>query len=159
MRLFAGVAARDPERRTDRQALVAMAARVRAADPHVLVRDRIGLLVAGVEHPGTAQPGMTIGGDVDVTNAGEVCEIGGADQVLDALGALYRREGAAALRRLRGAFALAIWDEARAELVLAVDQLGIGRLYVAERPDAILFATRVGALVGPGGVAGEADPA
>jgi len=42
---------------------------------------------------------------------------------------LYRREGVAMLRRLRGMFAFAIWDARERALVLARDPYGIKPLY------------------------------
>ena len=45
--------------------------------------------------------------------------------------ALYAREGVAALARLRGMFALAIWDDLERTLLLARDPYGIKPLYYA----------------------------
>ena len=41
----------------------------------------------------------------------------------------YRKWGVDAFRKMRGMFALAIWDERNSELVLARDPLGIKPLY------------------------------
>jgi asparagine synthase (glutamine-hydrolysing) len=60
--------------------------------------------------------------------------------------ALYRMAGMAMLGRLRGMFALALWDGPRGELLLARDAFGIKPLYYAASPDAFRFASQVKAL-------------
>src|SRR5262249_11404476 len=59
---------------------------------------------------------------------------------------LYRREGVAMLRRLRGMFAFAIWDVRERALVLARDPYGIKPLYHAEVDGTFVFASQVRAL-------------
>jgi len=59
---------------------------------------------------------------------------------------LYRREGVAMLRRLRGMFAFAIWDARERALVLARDPYGIKPLYYAEVDGTFVFASQVRAL-------------
>jgi len=59
---------------------------------------------------------------------------------------LYRREGVAMLRRLRGMFAFAIWDVRERALVLARDPYGIKPLYYAEVDGTFVFASQVRAL-------------
>ncbi|HKT54693.1 MAG TPA: asparagine synthase (glutamine-hydrolyzing), partial [Caulobacteraceae bacterium] len=61
--------------------------------------------------------------------------------------ALYERDGVAAFGRLRGMFALAIWDRVRRELILARDPYGIKPLYVGRADGALLFASQVKALL------------
>jgi len=61
--------------------------------------------------------------------------------------AMLRRHGAAALPRLRGMFALAWWDLARGEGLLARDALGVKPLLYACRDGAVLFASEADALV------------
>jgi asparagine synthase (glutamine-hydrolysing) len=73
--------------------------------------------------------------------------------------ALYRRDGPAMLPRLRGMFALAIWDEARRGLLAARDGLGIKPLYVAEAAGTVRLASQVKALVAGGAVDTSPDPA
>ena len=47
----------------------------------------------------------------------------------EVLGYLYEEDGEEFVKRLRGMFAIAIWDEAQKKLVLARDQIGIKPLY------------------------------
>jgi asparagine synthase (glutamine-hydrolysing) len=73
--------------------------------------------------------------------------------------ALYAREGDAMLRRLRGMFALAIWDSKDRRLLLARDPYGIKPLYVAQGEGWLQFASQVRALEAGGRVASAVDPA
>jgi asparagine synthase (glutamine-hydrolysing) len=76
--------------------------------------------------------------------------------------ALYLRHGAAMLQRLRGMFALAIWDErdGRARrLLLARDPFGIKPLYYAAAGGQLRFASQLKALEAGGAVSREIDPA
>jgi asparagine synthase (glutamine-hydrolysing) len=78
--------------------------------------------------------------------------------------ALYLRHGAATLPRLRGMFALAIWDERdgrapRRRLLLARDPYGIKPLYYAVAGGQLRFASQVKALEAGGAVSREIDPA
>ena len=59
---------------------------------------------------------------------------------------LIAREGAAALWRVRGMFALAYWDGRDRSLTLARDRFGIKPLYVALADGQIAFASELGAL-------------
>jgi len=67
---------------------------------------------------------------------------------------LYEQDGVAALERLAGSFAFALWDRERHELVLGRDRFGIKPLYVAERAGEVAFASEVRALAD-----GDVDPA
>jgi asparagine synthase (glutamine-hydrolysing) len=62
----------------------------------------------------------------------------------------YHKWGVDAFRRMRGMFALAIWDEAKQQLVLARDPLGIKPLYYFAAKDRVLFASELRALLGSG---------
>jgi asparagine synthase (glutamine-hydrolysing) len=62
----------------------------------------------------------------------------------------YRRWGADAFRRLRGMFALAIWDNQRKRLILARDPLGIKPLYYYAAKDQLIFASELRALLASG---------
>jgi asparagine synthase (glutamine-hydrolysing) len=72
---------------------------------------------------------------------------------------LFAREGADMVRKLRGMFALAIWDTRRGRLFLARDPYGIKPLYYAEAEGALHFASQVKALAAFSSVSTEADPA
>jgi asparagine synthase (glutamine-hydrolysing) len=72
---------------------------------------------------------------------------------------LYAREGAEFTARLRGMFALAIWDAARGGMLLARDPYGIKPLYVSCDGRTVRFASQVKALLAGRMVSAELDPA
>jgi asparagine synthase (glutamine-hydrolysing) len=72
---------------------------------------------------------------------------------------LYIRHGAATVKRLRGMFAFAIWDELRRELFLARDPYGIKPLYTTNDGWTFRFASQVKALLAGGQVSREIEPA
>ncbi len=70
---------------------------------------------------------------------------------------LYESHGVEGLERLRGMFALALWDERSGKLVLARDRFGIKPLYLAETPDGLAFASEIAPLLALG-ASDEPDP-
>jgi asparagine synthase (glutamine-hydrolysing) len=66
-----------------------------------------------------------------------------ADLVLRA----YQRWGEEALRRLKGTFALLIWDADRGTLLCARDRLGISPLFYADAGQELVFSTSLSAVV------------
>jgi asparagine synthase (glutamine-hydrolysing) len=70
----------------------------------------------------------------------------------------WLRWGPDALRRFRGMFALAIFDERSGSLALARDPLGIKPLHYLVRKDGVIFASELKSLVGVLGREMEADP-
>lgn len=64
--------------------------------------------------------------------------------------AAYGEWGLAALSRLRGMFALSLWDEGLQRLVLARDPFGIKPLYCYGRENLFLFASEVRTLLASG---------
>lgn len=71
---------------------------------------------------------------------------------------LFACEGEAMLPRLRGMFALAIWDRQERRVFLARDPYGIKPLYIARSKGGWLFASQVKALLASDLVAGDPDP-
>ncbi len=73
--------------------------------------------------------------------------------------ALWRRHRERMLPRLRGMFALALWDEGTQELLLARDPLGIKPLYVSIDRGLVRFASQVKALEAGGRISSGIEPA
>ena len=63
---------------------------------------------------------------------------------------LYEEHGDAFVDRLRGMFAIALWDVARSRLVLARDRLGIKPLYLADLPEGLAFGSELAPLLALG---------
>ena len=72
---------------------------------------------------------------------------------------LLVREGPAGLARVRGMFALALWDERDRTLLLARDRFGIKPLYVTSNASRVAFASEIGALRASGLAARDISPA
>jgi asparagine synthase (glutamine-hydrolysing) len=85
----------------------------------------------------------------------EFCTQGDTEVVL----ALFERDGPAAFARLRGMFALAIFDERDASLTIARDPYGIKPLYLAQAEGQLWFASQVKALRSVTAISSEPDPA
>jgi asparagine synthase (glutamine-hydrolysing) len=72
---------------------------------------------------------------------------------------LYRREGAACVRRLRGMFAFAVWDAAKRELFIARDRAGKKPLYYAQpRPNTFVFGSEIRTLLASELIERRLDP-
>jgi len=72
---------------------------------------------------------------------------------------LFEREGPAMLPKLRGMFAIALWDERTRRMFLARDPYGIKPLYYADDGSALRVASQVKALIAGGHVDRQFDPA
>ena len=91
--------------------------------------------------------------DMDLTNLSELQAMTGRQNLeTGLLATLYEMEGPRFVQRLRGAFALALWDSRRQTLLLAIDRFGMKRLHYvsdghraafASKPTALLAAPRV----------------
>jgi asparagine synthase (glutamine-hydrolysing) len=71
---------------------------------------------------------------------------------------LYEDEGLDFLEHLNGMFALAIWDQPRARLILARDRLGKKPLVYRHQPGRLLFASELKSLLAVPDVSREIDP-
>lgn len=92
----------------------------------------------------------------DLEQAG--CRLrGGGDT--EVLLELFARQGPDMFPRLRGMFALAIWDVQTRRLILARDALGIKPLYYAAQGGVFWAASQVKALAGNAGLAFAPEPA
>jgi asparagine synthase (glutamine-hydrolysing) len=65
----------------------------------------------------------------------------------EVIAALYAEEGERAFERLRGMFAIAIWDAPRGRLVLARDRVGKKPLYYMQTGDRFVFASETKAIL------------
>jgi asparagine synthase (glutamine-hydrolysing) len=63
---------------------------------------------------------------------------------------LYEEHGDACFARLRGMFAVALWDDRRRRLVLARDRVGIKPLYLAEHEGGVAFCSELAPLLALG---------
>jgi asparagine synthase (glutamine-hydrolysing) len=71
---------------------------------------------------------------------------------------LYEEEGVEFVRRLRGMFAIALWDRRRHRFVLVRDRVGKKPLYYAETAGRLAFASEVHALYDVPDLPKEVDP-
>ncbi|MEQ1724368.1 MAG: asparagine synthase (glutamine-hydrolyzing) [Sphingopyxis sp.] len=118
---------------------------------------------------GGFQP-MSDGGALTITFNGEIYNYRALRTALEAKGQVFRTasdtevilrgfalEGPAIFARLRGMFALAIWDANARRLTMARDGYGIKPLYYANNGSAIRFASSVKALLAGGHISREPD--
>jgi asparagine synthase (glutamine-hydrolysing) len=71
---------------------------------------------------------------------------------------LYEEHGDSFVERLRGMFAIALWDKRRCRLLLARDRFGIKPLYYRMTDGGISFASELKAMLAQPGFSREIDP-
>ena len=59
----------------------------------------------------------------------------------------YIEWGTSLFERLRGMFAIAIYDKVKDELILSRDRLGIKPLYYSQQDGSTIFASEIGAIL------------
>jgi asparagine synthase (glutamine-hydrolysing) len=70
---------------------------------------------------------------------------------------LYEEHGPAMCERLRGKFAIAVWDRAARRGLIARDRLGVKPLYYAQVDDTLVFGSELKAVIASGLVSDELD--
>lgn len=70
---------------------------------------------------------------------------------------LYEEHGDGVFEKLRGQFAIALWDERKKQLLLARDRFGICPLYWSQQGNLLLFASEIKALLASGLVPAKPD--
>ena len=71
----------------------------------------------------------------------------------------YDEWGEEAFGRLRGMFAVALWDRRAGTLILARDRVGIKPLYYAVAGDRLFFGSEIKSILAAGGISPALDPA
>jgi asparagine synthase (glutamine-hydrolysing) len=71
---------------------------------------------------------------------------------------LYEEMGAECVKKLRGMFAFAIWDQRQRQLFLARDRVGIKPLYYVQTGKALLFASEIKSLLADASVPRRINP-
>jgi len=158
MSLLGGLINRDASRPVDVARLCAIAARGRELSPAIATAGPFGVFLGGEEVPWRGDGAVIVAGDLDLLNLDELRSATGRGAPQEMLAALYQQEGPRALRRLRGAFAVAVWDSVKRVLLLAVDHIGMRRLHYAVTSDGVVFGSHTRLLRGVPGVGNEPDP-
>jgi asparagine synthase (glutamine-hydrolysing) len=154
---LAGFLHRDERRRADQACLDGILAVGGAEKRSAVAVGPVALGGAGRQVSVGVHGPCLVAADVDLLAVDELLAHTGLGDWGPALVWLYQQEGADAVRRLRGAFALALWDADREELTLAVDHFGIRRLYYAESAEGLAFASDAGSVAAGPVAHGEVD--
>src|SRR4051794_17440545 len=176
---IAGIAAADPRRTPlEAEALTAMTAAIEHRGPdedgHLLEPGvALGMRRLSVIDPaGSPQPVASEDGEITAVFNGEIYNFRELRAELEGRGHrfatrgdgetivhLYEELGPRFVERLRGMFAIALWDRPRRRLVLARDRMGVKPLYLAETESGLAFASEVKSLIAGGLVQPALDPA
>jgi asparagine synthase (glutamine-hydrolysing) len=134
-----------------------------ASGPAAIGAARLSIIdVAGGHQPISIDGGITVAQNGEIYNYVELqrelaaagCRLATACDT-EVIAHLYAREGTNAFRRLRGMFAIAIWDARNDRLVLARDRVGKKPLYYLRRGDEIVFGSETKTILS---ALGEAPP-
>ena len=122
--------------------------------------------------PAGAQPMLSPDGRFVISFNGEIYNFHTLRKELQAQGSIFRtgsdtevllallqREGTAGLSRLRGMFALALWDVQARRGILARDGFGIKPLYYADTHSGLVFASEIRSLMAGDALRVQLDPA
>jgi asparagine synthase (glutamine-hydrolysing) len=159
MRLIGGLAHHDPAEPAAPPVLRAIAAAVAGVSADSFVAQGSIGFVSSLGRPSLeTNERILVVADADLVNLEELqAATGGAIAPGRLLSTLYEREGPRFVRRLRGAFALALWDQRERILLLAVDHFGIRRLFYATDQRCTAFASRPSALLAVPGLERAVD--
>ncbi len=129
---------------------------VYASGPVALYHTRLAI----IDLAGGHQPLTTQDGELTAVVNGEIYNFVELRTELEALGHVfrtrsdsevvlhaYRAWGSACVKRLRGMFAFALFDEPNQRLLLARDRLGIKPLFLSETADGVCFASEIKGLL------------
>ena len=157
MSLIGGIVHRDPRRPATPERLERLLC---AEDSRgaVVASGCFAVMLAGDGQPWSGDGSTVVAVDADLVNLDELSSLTGREGVQEVVSALYQREGVGGIQRLRGAFAVAIWEPRERQLLLAVDQVGIRRLYYAVTAEGMAFASRAGLLRAVAGLSGDPEP-
>lgn len=130
-----------------------------AKEFHVL--PNCGLGTAGTQGSTVfaSTPQVLIAGDVELYGPEDMVSRGASQSrsIGERLVSHYQAEGPQFVRKLRGGFALAIWDQRARTLVLAVDRFGLKRISYSQTASAMLFSTHPRAIFATGSVSKHVD--
>jgi asparagine synthase (glutamine-hydrolysing) len=126
------------ERLTDRGAGVAAA--IRFATQQIYQNPRL-LIACDAELYNEEELQHLAGGKIDIPQTARTAAL---------LASLYERFGCTFVEKLRGAFAVTIWDREQRKFLAAIDHFGMKRLAYYQDGNMLLVATRVDALARSG---------
>jgi asparagine synthase (glutamine-hydrolysing) len=163
---IAGIVHRDPIQRVDLALLQRMCASLRHRGPDdqgTFQQGPVGLgnrRLSIIDLAGGHQPIFNESGTIAAVLNGEIYNFRELRPALEAKGHqfstqtdtevivhLYEEDDVDAVQRLRGMFALALWDSERQRLLLARDRVGKKPLFYAHLADRLLFASEIKAIL------------